>query len=151
MGTPDEGPTPPDRLSDDLVERLDALDIPDLEAVLSYVEQRIKSPRAPIEEEIMANTSGEILDVKDYGAYALVRKHLPAPDEPDANTDIVSLYHVSREKHLNGEESLHWSYLGDVRDSDHVKCETCGRILDENVASCPHCGSDEIDRSEREG
>lgn len=150
MSDPDEVPTAADRLPDDLIHRLDSLEIPDLEAVLSYVEHRIESLCTPIEEEIMASTSGDIVDIEDYGAYTLVRKRLPPPDDSAANTDIVSIFHVSRERHPDGEESLHWSYLGDVHDSDQVKCTTCGRTLDEDGDVCPHCGSDEIDRSEME-
>lgn len=150
MSNPDKDSPASDRLPDSLVERLDSLEIAELRAVLSYVEKRIESLPTPIEEEIRASASGEVIDVEDYGAYALVRKRLPAPDEPGANADIVSLFHVSREKHPDGEVSLHWSYLGDVHDSERVKCETCGRTLDEDVDVCPHCGSDEIDRSETE-
>lgn len=150
MSGPDEAPNAPDRLPDGLVERLDSLEIPELEAVLRYVERRIDSLRTPIAEEIVASASGEIIDVEDHGTYALVWKRIPAPEESGVDTDTVSLFHVSREKHLDGEESLHWAYLGDVRSTAQVRCRNCGRALDGDVTVCPHCGSDDVGRSERE-
>ena len=118
MSDPDEPPTAPDRLPDGLVERLDSLGLPELEAVLRYVEQRIESTRTPLAEEIMAGASDEIIDIEEHDEYALVWKRIPAAEEAGDDTGAVSLFHVSREKHPDGEESLHWAYLGDVHDTD---------------------------------
>lgn len=118
MSDPNEAPTAPDRLPDNLIEQIDSLEILELEAVLRYVEQRINPLRKPIEEEIMASDSGEIIDIENNGAYALVWKRIPVVEESSVETDTVSLFHVSREKHPEGEESLHWAYLGNVQDID---------------------------------
>lgn len=150
MSDTDEDPTPPADLPDTLVAQIDSLELPELKAVLSYVEQRIESPHPPIEEEIEANAPGEVIEIENHGTGTLVRTHPPNPDGPGANTEIVSLYHVRREQHPDGENTLHWTYLGDVHNAGQFRCEACGRTFDEDVAVCPHCGSDEVNHSEPE-
>lgn len=150
MKDTDEDPEPPDRLPNRLIERLDALDIPDLKAVLSYVEQRIESLHPSIKEEIQEEAAGEIIEINDHGSYALVRKHPPDPNGSGANRNIESLYHVRRERHPDGHESLHWVYLGDVHNAEHVRCGTCGRTFATDVAVCPHCGNEEFKHTESE-
>ncbi|QCQ76571.1 zinc ribbon domain-containing protein [Haloferax mediterranei ATCC 33500] len=118
--------------------------------MLSYVEYRIQALRNPIEEEIEATATGEVLKIEDHGAYALVRKHPPNPDSPGVNTDRVALYHVRREPHVDGTESLHWAYLGDVHNSEQIRCGSCGGHLDKDASICPHCGSEHVDRPETE-
>lgn len=142
MSNSNEDPEPPDTLPDALIQRINSLQLPELKAVLSYVERRIETLRTPIEEEIEATAAGEVLQIENHGAYALVRKHPPDPDGPGANRDIVSLYHVRREQQLDGTESLHWAYLGDVHNSEQIRCNSCGGILDKNASACPHCGSE---------
>ncbi|MDG5777039.1 zinc ribbon domain-containing protein [Haloarculaceae archaeon H-GB1-1] len=150
MSDPSDEPEAPDTLPEALIQRIDSLELPELKAVLSYVERRIDALRTPIEEEIEATAAGEILQIENHGAYALVRKHPPDPDGPGANTDLVSLYHVRREPQLDGTESLHWAYLGDVHNSEQIRCDSCGGHLDKNASVCPHCGSENVHQSETE-
>ena len=150
MGNSNSEPTPPNDLSEALIQRIDALELPELKSLLSYVEQRIDALRTPIEEEIEANAAGEILDIENHGAYAIVRKHPPDPDGDGAHTEITSLYHVRREPQLDGSESLHWAYLGDVHNNEQIRYESCGRTLDEDVEICLYCGSDNVDHSDTE-
>lgn len=145
MGQESDEPDPPDTLSEMLVQRVDSLDLSELKDLLSYVEQRIEALRSPIAEEIEANAAGEVLKVETHGAYALVRKHPPDPEGPGVNTDLVSLYHVRREPQLDGTESLHWAYLGDVSNAEQTRCGSCGGPLDEEASACPHCGSERTD------
>ncbi|WP_202935213.1 hypothetical protein [Halorussus amylolyticus] len=150
MGDTDEDPTPPDGLPETLLQRIDALELPELKSLLSYIEGRVESLRTPIETEIEANAAGEILEIETHGAYALVRMHPPDPDDSGVNTDITSLYHVRREPQLDGTESLHWVYLGDVDNTAAARCETCGRTFDREVDVCPNCGSDDVDTETEE-
>lgn len=150
MNDPDDEPEAPDTLPDPLIQRIDSLELPELKAVLSFVERRIDALRIPIEEEIEATAAGEVLQIKNHGAYALVRKHPPDPDGTGANTDIVSLYHVSREAQPDGTESLHWAYLGNIHNSEQIRCASCGGHLDKNASVCPHCGSENVHQSETE-
>lgn len=147
MGNLNAGSTPPDDLSETLIQRIDALELHELKSLLSYVEQRIAALRTPIVEEIEANAAGEILEIKKDGAYAIVRKHPPDPEGDGANTEITSLYHVRQEQQIDGTESLNWVYLGDVHDTVQTRCGTCGRTLAEDVDSCPHCSSNDDESS----
>lgn len=144
------GPTPPDNLPDTLIQAIDSLGLPELKSALSYIERRIDALRRPIEEEIEATAAGEVLTIENHGGYALVRKHPPNPDGPGVNTDRVSIYHVRREPQTDGTESLHWAFLGDVHNSEQIRCNTCGGVLDADASVCPHCGSEIIDNSETE-
>lgn len=150
MSDANEDPTPPDDLPQKLIQRIDALELPELKSLLSYIERRIESLRTPIEAEIEADAAGEVLKIENHGAYALVRKHPPDPDGPGVNTDITSLYHVRREPRFDGTESLHWAYLGDLHNSAGTRCESCGRTFDRGVDVCPNCGSDDVDTKTEE-
>lgn len=149
MRDPVEDPAPPDRLPDALVGRLDSLEIPELKAVRSYVEGRVESLRTPIEAEIEAKAAGEVLDIESHGEYALVWISPPESDARGTLTELASLYHVRRTRRLDGSESLRWSYLGDVRDSEPGRRESFGRPLDAAGADRPRGASDELERSER--
>ena len=148
MSDPTAEPTPPDTLPDALIRELDSLDLRELESALSYVERRIDALHTPIEAEIEATATGEVLDIEDQGGYALVRKHPPDPDGPGVDTALVSLYEVRREPTPDETESLRWTYLGDVRGSRQVRCDTCGGALDTGAPVCPHCGSEHVDTTE---
>lgn len=150
MGDSDEDTVPPNNLSDALIQRIDSLALPELKSLLSYVERRIEALRIPIEEEIEATAAGEVLKIEDHGAYALVRKHPPNPDSSGVNTDRVSLYHVRREQQMDGIESLHWTYLGDIHNAEQIRCASCGETLDKEASVCPHCGSENMDYTQTE-
>ena len=144
MSDATEDPTPPDDFSETLIRRIDALELPELKSLFPYIERRIESLRTPIEAGIEANAAGEVLEIENHGAYALVRQHPPDPDGSGVNTDITSLYHVRRERQYDGTESLYWAYLGDVHNTAKIRCETCGRTFDREVDVCPNCGSDDV-------
>lgn len=150
MGDSDEKPEPPEKLPESLVNQLDSLEIPELKAVRSYVIQLIRFIRPPIEEEIRAETAGEIIEMEDRSAYAIVRMHPPDPDGSGALTDVVSLYHVRRESRPDGTESLNWGYLGDIRNPPENRCSTCGREISSDVTRCPRCNHDQSEQSETE-
>jgi len=144
MGNSNTETTPPDDLSQELVQRIETLGLTELRSLLSYIEQRIDALRTPIAEEIESNTAGEIIDIEKHGGYAIVRKHPPDPEGDGVDTDITSLYHVRREQQLDGTDSLHWAYLGDIDNGAQMRCETCGRTLEEGVGTCPYCDSDGV-------
>lgn len=116
MNNPDEDTPLSEQLPNTLVEKLDALEPPELRAAHKYVEQRLESSHPPLEEQIRDEAEGEVIDIEDMGIYTLVRMRLPPQDDSDADSQPVSLYHVRREKHPDGKEDLHWSFLGDGRE-----------------------------------
>jgi hypothetical protein len=121
MTDSDEEPEPPEAVPEELITKLDALDRSELKAVESYVEALIDTMHPPLEEEIEATAAGEVLDIEKHGGYALVRKHPPNPDGPGVDSNIISVYHVRRERHPDGEEDLNWAYIGDIQDSDESR------------------------------
>jgi rubrerythrin len=96
---------------------------------------------------IRAETEGEIVDIIDRGPYTLVRKYPTSRDSSTTYPQPLSLYRVKREKRLNGEQRLHWSFLGDVIEPPSVACGNCGVLLEESTTVCPHCG-EELSRNE---
>ena len=130
------------KLPDALVEILDDLDVSTLRSVRTYLDQRIDDLRPTLPRMIRAETEGEIVDIRDRGPYTLVRKYPTSRDSSDTYPQPLSLYRVKREKRLNGEERLHWSFLGDVIKPPSVECGNCGVLLDESATVCPHCGEE---------
>lgn len=105
-----------EQLPDALVEKLDTLDPRELRAVHNYVEQCLEDSQPSIEEQILEEAEGEVLDIEDQGIYTLVRKRPPNQEGAEKDSQPVSLYHVMKERHPDGEETLHWSFLGDVHE-----------------------------------
>lgn len=116
MSDSDDEQSQTDQLPEALVEELDALESPELHAVREYVDQLLESSQPPIEEQIREEAAGEVLDIKDEGIYTLVEQR--PPDQGEGDSKPVSLYHVRRERHPDGEETLHWAFLGDVHDEE---------------------------------
>ena len=129
-------------LPDALVEILDDLDVSTLRSVRTYLDQRIDDLRPTLPEMIRAEAEGEIVDIRDRGPYTLVRKYPTSRDSSDTYPQPLFLYRVKREKRLNGEETLHWSFLGDVIEPPGVECGNCGVLLDESATVCPYCGKE---------
>lgn len=137
------GPTPPEQLSEPLIETLDELTASELRTVRTYVEHRLEEVRTPIAEQIRAEATGEVLDIEDCGTHTLVRMCSPTSKTASADTSIL-LYSVRREKRLDGSKALHWSWLGEVQHPPTVKCENCATLLTDPVQRCNQCGSDRL-------
>lgn len=109
----DEAP-PRERLPDGLVGTLDDLDHAELHAVVQYAQQRLAESHHSIAEDVRAEGGEDVVSIDDRGGYALVRKRQSMPDDPDSDAGFSSLYLVTHETDMDGERSLHWSYLGDM-------------------------------------
>ena len=125
-----------------LVEVLDDLDGPALRAVRAHVEQRLDDLRPTLREMIRSETDSEIVEIVDSRPYTLVRKYRSSGGGSEAGPRPLALYRVTREKRLNGERRLHWSYLGDVVEPAGVECGNCGAPLGDSTTTCPHCGEE---------
>lgn len=104
----------PVRLPPELVETLDGLDEPTLRAVLAHVQERLVDDETPTAELVRREAAGEVVEVLDRGAHALVK--VTPSNGGDDSSSSVDLYRVSRERRPCGESHLHWTYLGDVCD-----------------------------------
>ena len=127
---------------DGLVEALDDLDGPALRAVRAHVEQRLDDLRPTLSEIVRSETGSEVVDITDSGPYELVRKYRSSGGGSGAGQRTLSLCRVAREKRLNGERRLHWSYFGDVAEPVGVECGNCGVPLGDSTTRCPHCGEE---------
>ena len=134
-------------IPDALVEVLDDLDAAALRAVRAHVERRLDDLRPTLSDVIRSETGSDVVDITDSCPYTLVRRYRSSGDSSGAGRRTVSLYRVAREKQLNGEVSLHWSYLGDVVEPAGVECGNCGVPLGESTTACPRCG-EELSRHE---
>jgi len=108
-------PEPPSDLPDELVRQVDALELPALKALYGYVRRSVDARRPPLAALVEEDADGEVLEVDVHDGYALVRLHPPASDGSGPRESVTSLYHVRREPDPDGTESLHWTYLGDVK------------------------------------
>lgn len=135
MSVPTEKQEPPDTL----VEIIDDLDAPTLRTVRTHVEQRLDGLRPSLQEQIRSEANGEVVDIEDCRSYTLVRKCPPSSGTSKRDSRFLALYRVTRETELNGEESLSWSYLGDVTG---VECGNCGALVNTHETVCPHCGGE---------
>jgi DNA-directed RNA polymerase subunit RPC12/RpoP len=134
---------------DSAVEILDELDTSGLRAVHAYIAERLADRRATLSELIRSDAGDEPVEIIDNGAYTLVRRYPSTPGSTEAGSQPLSLYRVKREKRVNGEVTLHWSYLGDVTESTGVECENCGVPLAETASVCSRC-SEETSQDEEE-
>ncbi|ELY82893.1 hypothetical protein C486_03419 [Natrinema gari JCM 14663] len=75
---------------------------------------------------IRSEAKGEIIDIENCGTDTLVRKYPPSQKSSEQSTQPLSIYSVRREKQLDGEETLHWTFLGDVPKQSTVECEYRG-------------------------
>ncbi|AWB27024.1 zinc ribbon domain-containing protein [Halococcoides cellulosivorans] len=138
--------SPSDRLAPDLIDRVEALTVPELRALGALVEDRLAGSNDDLETMIRESAAGEIVDIDlENDASALVHKHPPAPDGSGVNEDTVSLYRVRRQPRFEGGEELRWAYLGDAADAHGPHCPDCGHPLPDDLTTCPHCGREVSD------
>lgn len=107
---------PTNQLPDSLVKMLNTLEPSQLRTVHKHVEQRLESIQPPIEEQIREEAAGDVLSIEKDRIYTLVKMRSPSQSESNVDSQSVSLYHVTRERHPDGEEALHWSFLGDIQE-----------------------------------
>lgn len=149
MTAPEDESTPQAMLPEDLLARLEVLDRAELSAVHEYVEARLEAPGDSLKAAIEAEAAGELVDVEVHGSRAVVRQHPPDPEGNGVDTDTVALYHVRREHRPDGEDSLHWVYLGDVQDGGRTRCPHCNETFETTVPVCPSCGSEAVTHPDR--
>ncbi|MFD1564398.1 hypothetical protein ACFR99_12655 [Haloarchaeobius amylolyticus] len=116
MSNSDDEQSLSERLPDALVEQLDTFEPPELRTVHEYVEQLLEEAHPPIEKQIREEAKGDVLAIEDEEVYTLVKMRSPDTGDSDSDSSPVSLYHVTRERHPDGEEDLNWSLLGDLEE-----------------------------------
>lgn len=112
MDQPIDAPDPPPRISDELIEDLDALTAPKLRSVLKYVRSRLEYLEAPIADLIDLDDDEEILRIDDYDLYTVVVKGERCEVGCDDCPHDPHVYVVTIEPDRDGERHLHWEDLG---------------------------------------
>ena len=111
-------PEPPTYLSSTFVEEIDRLSDEELRDVISY-EQALLNYRTAPAQQIEAAPGEKLLRVTERDGYTEVIKTQPCPEGCDDCPHGPYLYHVQRERPLDGEnDTLHWSFLGRIRTRD---------------------------------
>lgn len=102
-------PTPPDAVPSSVVVELNQLDDESLRTVLDYGQTLLNT-------RIETGPNEEIVSVEDHGTHTTVIKRESCADGCDDCPHGPYLYHIRSEEHINGEENLHWVYIGEVVD-----------------------------------
>lgn len=116
MSADPERPTRPERVPEALLDALDDLDADGLRAVHEYVEGRLAYTSTSVGDLIEAGPGEEIVEVTEYDGYTLVSKRVPCEAGCRDCPHGPYLYSVRAERRPDGDTSLHWSYVGRVRD-----------------------------------
>lgn len=116
MTSSNDESAPTNQLPDPLVKMINSLEPSQLRTVHQYVEQRLESIHPPIEEQIREEAVGDVLSIETDRIYTLVKMRSPSQGESNADSQPISLYHVTQERHPDGEETLHWSFLGEIQE-----------------------------------
>ena len=130
------------KLLDALVEILDDLDASARRSVRTRPDRRIDDSRPTLPGMVRAETEGETVDVTDRGPYTLASEYSTFRDSSATCPQSLSPYRVRREKRLNGDGTLHGSFLGDAIDPPTVACGNCGVLPDESTTVSPHRGEE---------
>lgn len=109
-------PARPGRVPDALLDALDDLDPDGLRAVHEYVEERLAYVSTSVSDRIEAGPGEEIVDVREHDGYTLVSKRIACESGCSDCPHGPYLYLVRAETRPDGDTSLHWSYVGRVRD-----------------------------------
>lgn len=112
----DEGSssTEPVDVPDVITERLGELSDGQLRQTREYIQGLLASQRA-VSTQIEADDGDEeIVRVTEHDGYTAVVKRQSCATGCEDCPHGPYLYHVRRERGLEGNESLHWSYIGPV-------------------------------------
>jgi hypothetical protein len=110
-------PTPPEGLPDQTTSALTDLDAADLRRAIIYAQELLqfrKEPGPPIEP----NAGEDILRVTEHDGYTEVVKHSHPGEEGSDGDRGPYLYHVTQERHPDGTEKPHWTFIGVVTDEE---------------------------------
>ena len=116
MTSRSDGPERPERVSEALLDALDDLGSDGLRAVHEYIEERLAYVSTSVGDRIEAGPGEEIVDVREHDGYTLVSKRMDCESGCSDCPHGPYLYLVRTETRPDGDTSLHWSYVGRVRD-----------------------------------
>jgi hypothetical protein len=108
-----DGTEPPgDGLPEAVIDAVDELSEQQLRKLISYTRERIASTYEPVIESIEASDNETILRKAQREGYVEVVKTRTCRDGCAECPHGPYLYHVRRERQLDGETTLRWDYIG---------------------------------------
>lgn len=108
-------PEPPLDLPTEFVAQIEALDPHQLRETIVYAQQLFAVREHPA-NNIEPLPGEEIVRIEDHGEYTEVVKRQSCPEGCDRCPHGPYLYHVTTERHPDGETSLHWQFIGQVKE-----------------------------------
>lgn len=113
MADESDAPTPPEAVPSSIVDGLSALTDDQLRQTTEYI-QSLLSRSQPLSDDIEAGSGGEIVRITEHDTYTSVVKREWCENECERCPHGPYLYTVRREPSPDGEETLHWTYVGRV-------------------------------------
>lgn len=107
----DEGSDTTERLPDDLLAAVRALDEGELRALIDFTQDRLREVHPAISDRIDENSHQEIVQAEE--GQAKVLRYEPLDDDQE---EVPVLYLVTEESTPEGDTRLHWTYLGPAED-----------------------------------
>lgn len=116
MDPAEEPPDAPGSLSPAVVEMVDELHEPELRALIDYAGKRQQYLHTAVSEQIEPAPGEEIVRIEERAGYTEVVKREPCGEDCSDCPHGPFLYHVREETRPNGEQHLHWEFLGKINE-----------------------------------
>ncbi|MFC6837245.1 hypothetical protein [Halomarina ordinaria] len=111
MNDDEPSPRPPEGLPDDVAARLRALNGHSLRMAVIYAQELLSADHDPT-PQIRPLPGEEIVRVVDHPGYVEVHKRQPCEHGCPECPHGPYVYHVTNERHVDGDERLHWQFVG---------------------------------------
>lgn len=106
-----EEPSPPVDFPDDAAVALRNLTDHELREAIVYAQELLLHHHQTT-DQIEPAPGEEILELREHPGYTEVVKRQPCGNKCDECPHGPYVYHVTRERHPNGDERFHWVFLG---------------------------------------
>ena len=117
MSNETDVPTPPEDLSSDLATSLRGADTHDLREAIVYAQELLWARQEPT-MDMELNEGEELVRINEHDGYTVVVKRQPCSEECSECPHGPYVYRVTRERHLDGQEHLQWTFLGRTATDD---------------------------------
>ncbi|GAA0242053.1 hypothetical protein ACFFQF_26895 [Haladaptatus pallidirubidus] len=104
-------PNPPTDFPADIASALQQLSVHDLRETIVYAQELLQFYHEPT-DQIEPAPGEEVVELTEHLGYTEVIKREPCGDNCVECPHGPYVYHVTREKHPNGESKLHWNLIG---------------------------------------
>jgi hypothetical protein len=110
-------PTPPADLPDAVVATLRGLDTHHLRETILYAQELLQFSHEPT-EQIEPQPGEEIVGMTEHSGYIEVVKREPCGNDCDECPHGPYVYHVTHERHPDGDQRFHWTLIGERTPSE---------------------------------